>query len=60
VTGAYFLPEILKFTKMPKDAPATLDLVARGRRWLRLQWGRILLLVVGQVGLLLALASTLR
>ena len=56
-TGVYFVPEILRFTKMPKDSPATEELRARGRRWLRLQWGRIALLVAGQVGVLLALAG---
>ena len=56
-TGVYFVPEILKFMKMPKDAQATPELVARGRRWLKLQWGRIVLLVVGQAGILLALSS---
>jgi hypothetical protein len=56
-TGVYFVPEILKFTKMPKDAPSTPELAARGRRWLRLQWGRIVLLLVGQAGILLALSS---
>jgi hypothetical protein len=56
-TGVYFVPEILKFTKMPKDAPATPDVAARGRRWLKLQWGRIVLLVIGQAGILLALSS---
>jgi hypothetical protein len=55
-TGVYFVPEILRFTKIPKDAPSTPGLVARGRRWLRFQWGRILLLVVGQAGILLALS----
>jgi hypothetical protein len=58
-TGVYFVPEILRFMKMPKDAPSTPELVARGRRWLSLQWGRVVLLVVGQVGALLALASSL-
>lgn len=57
-TGVYFVPEILRFTKMPKNAPSTAELVARGRRWLGMQWGWILLLVVGQVGALLALAAS--
>jgi dihydrofolate reductase len=44
----YFVPEILRFLKMPKDAPSKPVLVARGRRWLTLQWGRIVLLIVGR------------
>jgi hypothetical protein len=58
-TGVYFVPEVLRFMKMPKDGPATPELRARGQRWLRLQWGRIVLLAAGQVGVLLALAEPL-
>jgi hypothetical protein len=58
-TGVYFVPEILKFTKMAKDRDArpTPDLSSRGRQWLRLQWGRIALLVLAQVFILFALAA---
>jgi hypothetical protein len=56
-TGVYFVPEVLRFTKMPKDGPATPELRARGLRWLRLQWGRIVLVAAGQIGVLLALAE---
>jgi hypothetical protein len=56
-TGAYFVREILWFAKFPKDAPATPELRARGRRWLSLQWIRIVLLIAGQVGILLALTG---
>ena len=59
-TGVYFVPEILRFMKMPKDSPANEVLRARGRRWLRLQWGRIGLLVAAQAGVLLALAESAR
>lgn len=58
VTAIYFAPTIIEFGQMPTDAPAAAELTSRANMWLNLQWGRMLLLLVGNVASLLALAAT--
>ena len=38
-TGAYFAPEIIRLTKADSELPAS-EIERRGKRWLRLSWGR--------------------
>jgi len=58
VTAVYFAPTIMEFGKIPPDTAASPELISRAKMWLNLQWGRILLLLVGSVAALLALATT--
>jgi hypothetical protein len=39
VTGAYFAPEIMRLSKADAGLPAP-EIARRGRRWLKLSWGR--------------------
>lgn len=52
---AYFIPEMLRFQKVPIDQPQTAALLDRVRAWTRLTWLREPLDLVTQVSLLIAL-----
>jgi hypothetical protein len=52
---AYFIPEMLKFQKVPLDQPQTTDLLNRVRNWTRLTWFREPLDLITQFCLLIAL-----
>jgi hypothetical protein len=45
VTGAYFAPEIMRLSKADGELPAS-EIARRGKRWLKLSWGRQLAMAV--------------
>ena len=54
-TALYFAREIIFFTKIPEDAPATPELINRANRWKSLTTWRNVLLLIGFIFLLLAI-----
>ncbi len=51
---AYFIPEMLRFQKVPLDQPPTPELLGRVHAWTRLTWLREPLDLITLFGLLLA------
>ena len=56
-TTFYFVPELRAFANSPKLAVSPAEWLARGQRWQRLSWLRGMMMYVGLVPLLLALAK---
>lgn len=55
-TTLYFVPELMAFANSPNLSVSPEEWLARGRRWQRLSWLRGVLMYIGLVPLLFALA----
>jgi hypothetical protein len=55
-TAVYFVPNVLRFSKVDPDGPPSRELAARGRRWLAGTWVRQLFMLGTAVALLMTLA----
>lgn len=56
-TALYFVPELMAFANSPKLTVSPAEWLARGQRWQRLSWLRGVMMYIGIVPLLLALAK---
>lgn len=57
-TATYFVPGVIRFSKVAIDKPAPAGLAANGKRWLGFSWLRQIAMVVSAFALLIALAQT--
>ena len=58
-SALYFIPEMLRFQKIPLEGEASAELLARVSRWTMLTWFREPLDLITQFCLLIALARTI-
>lgn len=55
LSAAYFIREIMAFSSMPTTGTVSVEIIARGHRWLTLSWIRHAILIVADMLLLAAL-----